>query len=230
MNCPTSRVSPPMHTPMNTVKSLWSGQQHRSSWSIWRAFARWLASGTRHLRADSGIARTVSGLGSTASPGVMSVSAAAKASRPCTMVRSDTAPRAAVTARGTRLTSDLVATSGSVHLNPASASSAAISSSPSGAPSGRCAPPPVGTVITYAKSVRLTGRTEPVYNITVEGEHVYFANGVLTHNCDAMAWIGQMLALLVRPREQKPPPKKSWKDKLNKIARGHSGRRHHMAS
>jgi len=27
-----------------------------------------------------------------------------------------------------------------------------------------------------------------VYNLTVEGEHEYFANGVLTHNCDALRY------------------------------------------
>ena len=61
-------------------------------------------------------------------------------------------------------------------------------------------------------------------------EMMRFPNGVNDDCVDAMAWIGQMLSLLVRPREKKPPPKKSWKDKLNKIARGHSGRKHHMAS
>jgi len=61
-------------------------------------------------------------------------------------------------------------------------------------------------------------------------EMMRFPNGVNDDGVDAMAWIGQMLSLLVRPREKKPPPKKSWKDKLNKLARGHSGRKHHMAS
>jgi len=27
-----------------------------------------------------------------------------------------------------------------------------------------------------------------VYNLTVEGEHEYFANGILTHNCDALRY------------------------------------------
>lgn len=32
----------------------------------------------------------------------------------------------------------------------------------------------------------------PVYNLTVEGEHEFFANGVLTHNCDALRyWCGR---------------------------------------
>ena len=30
----------------------------------------------------------------------------------------------------------------------------------------------------------------PVYNLTVAGESVFYANGVLTHNCDALAYIG----------------------------------------
>lgn len=82
---------------------------------------------------------------------------------------------------------------------------------------------------TSVASVVKTGRVERVYNLTVEGEHVYFANGILTHNCDAMSWIGQMLSLLVRPRETKAPPKKSWKDKLGKLVKG-GGRKSHLAS
>jgi hypothetical protein len=27
----------------------------------------------------------------------------------------------------------------------------------------------------------------PVYNLTVEGAHCYFANGILTHNCDTVS-------------------------------------------
>lgn len=61
-------------------------------------------------------------------------------------------------------------------------------------------------------------------------EMMRFPNGAHDDCVDAMAWIGQMLSLLVTPREKKPPPKKSWKDKLNKIARGHSGRKNHMSS
>lgn len=30
----------------------------------------------------------------------------------------------------------------------------------------------------------------PVYNLTVDGEHVFLANGILTHNCDTLAYIG----------------------------------------
>lgn len=61
-------------------------------------------------------------------------------------------------------------------------------------------------------------------------EMMRFPNGVHDDCVDAMAWIGQMLSLLVTPREKKEAPKKSWKDKLNKLARGSSGRKNHMSS
>ncbi len=32
-----------------------------------------------------------------------------------------------------------------------------------------------------------TGRTEPVYNLTVDGDQEYFANGILVHNCDTLS-------------------------------------------
>lgn len=32
-----------------------------------------------------------------------------------------------------------------------------------------------------------TGNAVKVFNLTVEGEHCYFANGVLTHNCDTVS-------------------------------------------
>lgn len=39
---------------------------------------------------------------------------------------------------------------------------------------------------------------QPVYNLTIEGEPEYFANGILVHNCDAMRyaarWIDTYLA------------------------------------
>lgn len=69
-------------------------------------------------------------------------------------------------------------------------------------------------------------------NVTalVVAEMMRFPNGVHDDCVDAMAWIGQMLSLLTTPRQAKDKPKKSWKDKLNKIARGNGGRKHHMAS
>jgi len=37
------------------------------------------------------------------------------------------------------------------------------------------------------KSITPTHTMRPVYNLTVDGEHCYFANGVLTHNCDTVS-------------------------------------------
>ena len=31
------------------------------------------------------------------------------------------------------------------------------------------------------------GRLAPVFNLTVEGAHCYYANGVLVHNCDTVS-------------------------------------------
>ncbi|HXI14812.1 MAG TPA: hypothetical protein VNM48_00475 [Chloroflexota bacterium] len=28
-----------------------------------------------------------------------------------------------------------------------------------------------------------------MYNLTVQGEHEFYANGILTHNCDAMRYL-----------------------------------------
>ena len=57
-----------------------------------------------------------------------------------------------------------------------------------------------------------------------------FPAGVHDDCVDTMAWIGQMLSLLVRPREVKPPPKKSWKDKLRRLAGNAERTRDHLAS
>jgi len=40
----------------------------------------------------------------------------------------------------------------------------------------------------------------PVYNLTVDGSHEYFANGVLVHNCDTLRYIVAQLDLVGRPR------------------------------
>ena len=37
--------------------------------------------------------------------------------------------------------------------------------------------------------VRAEAHRAPVYNLTVEGEPEYFANGVLVHNCDSSGYI-----------------------------------------
>lgn len=41
-----------------------------------------------------------------------------------------------------------------------------------------------------------------VYNLTVEGNNVYYANGILTHNCDALAYIGIGLGSQFGPKQE----------------------------
>ena len=62
------------------------------------------------------------------------------------------------------------------------------------------------------------GEWETVFNLTVEDAHVYYANGVLTHNCDVFAYLGIMINDVSAPAKASAKPKKSWKDKLKKLA------------
>lgn len=50
-----------------------------------------------------------------------------------------------------------------------------------------------------------------VYNLEVDGEHEYFANGVLVHNCDAMVWAVTSLAV-----GMSGPGQKEWLEALKK--------------
>lgn len=63
------------------------------------------------------------------------------------------------------------------------------SSSPTGLTPQLTAPKPAGCVI--AKEA-LSERVR-VRNLTVSRAHVYYANGILTHNCDALGLVGQLL-------------------------------------
>lgn len=52
-------------------------------------------------------------------------------------------------------------------------------------------------VLSVTATEALTAPME-VHNLTVDGAHVYYANGVLTHNCDALGVLGRMLDLMVK--------------------------------
>jgi hypothetical protein len=67
--------------------------------------------------------------------------------------------------------------SGRSPRQPTAAPSAGRSRTPSS--SATCAPQAIRVI-----SVRPTGRSERVFDLTVEGEHEFFANGVLVHNCN----------------------------------------------
>lgn len=68
---------------------------------------------------------------------------------------------------------------------------------------------------------------QPVFNITVADAHCYYANDVLVHNCDALAWAVRLTLSRAAPRAAEVRPKmKSWKDKLRGSVKGGS----HMAA
>lgn len=46
-----------------------------------------------------------------------------------------------------------------------------------------------GTAPVHVVAVFATTEKMPVYNLTVEGAHNYFANGILVHNCDALRYL-----------------------------------------
>lgn len=85
------------------------------------------------------------------------------------------------------------------------------------------AAPAAGIRVTRVKSVRVLPQHRAVYNITTRNHHVFFANGVLTHNCDALAWVGQLL-LEFGIVNQKVVRKPSFRDKLARMARGSSSK------
>lgn len=77
------------------------------------------------------------------------------------------------------------------------------------------------SVATRGTILRVSKRKHkhPVYNLTVDRHHCYFANGILTHNCDALAWLGNML-MDYGIVNQKVVKVKSFRDKLQKMTRG----------
>jgi predicted phage terminase large subunit-like protein len=58
---------------------------------------------------------------------------------------------------------------------------------------------------------------QAVFNLTVEDAHVYYANGILTHNCDTFSYLGLMINDVSPPAKATPKPKASWRDKLKKL-------------
>ena len=74
---------------------------------------------------------------------------------------------------------------------------------------------------------KMLAEERPVFNITVSDAHCYYANDVLVHNCDSLAWAIRLTLTRAAPRAIETRPKmKSWKDKLLGSSRGGS----HMAA
>ena len=51
-------------------------------------------------------------------------------------------------------------------------------------------------------------------------EMLAFPSGKHDDQVDALAWIGQMILMFAPQREKRPPPKKSWRQRLGKQLRG----------
>lgn len=43
--------------------------------------------------------------------------------------------------------------------------------------------------------IRDNEQKQPVYNLTVDGCHEYFANGILVHNCDSLRYLCMFLPM-----------------------------------
>lgn len=54
--------------------------------------------------------------------------------------------------------------------------------------------------------VTATQQSAPVYNVTVDDAHEYFANGVLVSNCDSSLYIIRKMMPRYDPRETEPEP------------------------
>jgi hypothetical protein len=68
--------------------------------------------------------------------------------------------------------------------------------------------------------VRFGKREEPVFNLTVDGEPEYFANGILVHNCDATRYLVHYLDSQAGFRTKFAPQSK---DSLNIAAKAPPG-------
>jgi hypothetical protein len=65
--------------------------------------------------------------------------------------------------------------------------------------------PGSSSALDRVRSVQASGRAANVYNLSVEDEHEYFANGILVHNCDASLYSHvHSYAYRARPEDAKP--------------------------
>lgn len=84
--------------------------------------------------------------------------------------------------------------------------------------------------IQVMKQPRELAEKQPVYNLTVVDAHCYYANGILVHNCDSLAWAVRLTLTRTPPREPKQPQQKSWRDKLKAHLVGARGGGTHMSA
>jgi len=143
--------------------------------ATWSSLSGRRGVGINPLKGSPGTARTASGSGNSAR----------RASTPATSAGNRIGPRI-----GARIAS--VATAARRHGDARSAlmtwSGCVPSAGPRSASTATCPPRPV-----HASVARLCGSapagTATVYNLTVEGAHEFYANGVLVHNCDCLRYL-----------------------------------------
>jgi len=56
-----------------------------------------------------------------------------------------------------------------------------------------------GGYAVYVVGLRMLTEKARVLNLTVSRAHAFYANGVLTHNCDALGLVGQLLDRMEKP-------------------------------
>jgi phage terminase large subunit-like protein len=144
-----------------------------SGWSIWRAFAPLLRSGTGPRRAVSGTDSTGRTATQRESPVRRYAVSAGSRTRLVTQGRLSTALERAIDVFRTVLT-------GTARLWTARSADASSCRVNTGWSRRRAHP---HVVRTYALETR-----QPVYDLTIEGEHEFYANGILVHNCVWGAW------------------------------------------
>jgi predicted phage terminase large subunit-like protein len=202
-----SSSSPPANTGSFTR---WWGSDWKGSVSIWHQFVRRLLSGTPVMAVASGTVDMANAVGKAAS-----ASHLPSAARHVGLSFERRLSGLAIAAAGAN-SADLVVGrhDAGAMLQMAKRWCASVAtglSLRSGLTSRATARRRAACVI--AKEVRL----EPmrVRNLTVSGAHVYYANGILSRNCDALGLVGQLLDKMLAPvRDNVVPFKRrdAWDD------------------
>lgn len=229
---PASRL---LSTNVSTPQATPSDPGQRSSWSTWTQSGTWQPSGTgvrKAGRGTSSTARLLGRLGRAITRGLpASIAVRVLRQTRCTAKR----VFAALVAGLKPGPGGISAEAGISVCHPqsqGSASFARVFTSPLSAHGVRFVPKNAGTMRrVYGAEVRSTGLHLPVYNLSVSDEPFYFANGVLVHNCDAMAWIGQLISSMTPLQEAIEPKKTGWRDKLlRQVGRSSSSVTGHMSA
>jgi hypothetical protein len=166
---------------VSTCAGITPAESQNGAWSIWRGFGRWPPPGIAPTPAEPGMASTADGRGLGVKSAATSASNAGRSSR-------RSSPRGPGSV-GT--TAKLCGGSEAVSMTSSGSVSSAVLASRSTSTSRRrpaVNAAPRRSRLLNVRRVRAMPR-QAVFNLTVEGEHEYFANGVLVSNCDAVRYL-----------------------------------------